>query len=156
MGKDKVKIVFHVFSNHQIGGGHLSRCLALAKHMLKNSKFEIYFVTNKPDFVIFEGISSLTIEYEKGESEVNKVLKSINPDVIIYDLLDISSDYVANTKISKSLTVVFDYYDRESRLTSANIVFNFHESKSISDYIEAQFYEGIEYGILAEEFYDKH
>ena len=51
------------------------------------------------------------------------------------------------------MKVVFDYYHLNTRLKSADIVFNFHCRPKIKEMIDAKFYEGVDYAILKEDFY---
>ncbi|OGW47586.1 MAG: hypothetical protein A2Y66_03305 [Nitrospirae bacterium RBG_13_41_22] len=154
MGKNRLRILFHTNESYKLGRGHLIRCVTLAKKIQKEHKAQIYFVTNSDNPVLpNEGFIVKKVYRESACRKIRNTFIEIRPDAIIYDILNVSEEYVAKTAIPEALIVVFDYFDRTKKLTSADLVFNFHCSEGMRDFIEAKFYEGMEYGILREEFY---
>jgi spore coat polysaccharide biosynthesis predicted glycosyltransferase SpsG len=90
---------------------------------------------------------------ECSHKEIRDIFIKIRPEVIIYDIPDLTQSYVAKTALPQSLVVVFDYYNRNEILSRADMVFNFHHSEGMEKNIESKLFEGMEYAILRHEFY---
>lgn len=154
MGKNILTVAFNTNESYKLGVGHIVRCVTLAKKMQEKNNVQICFVTNaehpilsKEDFNINNVTAKLSCE------RIRDIFLKIRPDVIIYDIPDLTQQYVVETALPQSFIVILDYYNRNEKLTKADIVFNFHHSEGINRFIEAKFYEGMEYGILRDEFY---
>lgn len=160
MGKAGLKVVFHTYGGFKFGEGHIRRCCSLAREMRRRLNAQTCFVTNMGALVSQDGFALEKVTADASHLDIRLAIERQNPDIIIYDILDVTERYIADTKKKDVLTVVFDYYLRDSRLKSADLVFNFHNSVGIGNFIDAKFYEGMEFAILHEEFYknphDRH
>jgi len=156
MDKDRVKVLFHAYTGYQLGSGHLMRCLALSKKMKQRRGAQIYFATNYDGslFARQEFITEIMPD-DAPPQQLKAIVGKIKPDIIVYDIPNVTEEYVGGTRLARSLAVVFDYFNRTERLKSADMVFNFHKVGGISNFIEGAFFEGIEYAILRDEFYQQ-
>lgn len=132
----------------------MERCLTLAKAMRQKQDARIYFVTdadnlNLPD----EGFTIFPLSENSCCEKIRDVFQRIRPDIIIYDILNISEEYIRQTAVPGAMVVVFDYFLRSQKLSSADLVFNFHPSEGMEHFIDAKFFQGIEYAMLRDEFY---
>lgn len=156
MGKDKLTVAFHTNASYTLGFGHIMRCIALAKAMKQKMNLNIHFVTNSENrSLIEEGFSIKMVSPEMSHKEIRYIFIGIHPDVIIYDIAYVSQEYISETSAPGAFIVVFDYLNRTGRLTAADLVFNFHHSAGIEQFIAARFFEGMEYAILRDEFYQQ-
>ena len=84
----KKRLVFRIIGNKQVGMGHIYRALTLAREF---SEHEVLFVTDLANQIVVESL--LKKDYWVGVysvSDVTKQIRSLKPDVVIYDALDTS------------------------------------------------------------------
>jgi len=71
-------IAIRVDSSHQIGIGHLMRCLTLANELRKQSDVEVFFVSRKADGNAEEKITDASFEYVELETGVDAPISYLN------------------------------------------------------------------------------
>jgi spore coat polysaccharide biosynthesis predicted glycosyltransferase SpsG len=154
MGKNTLNVSIHANEGYLLGRGHIMRCVTLAQEMQKEIDAEVSFVTNSDDPLLSrKKFTVYKTSPECSYQEIRNIFIKIHPEVIIYDIPDLTESYVAKTALPQSLVVVFDYYNRNEILSRPDMVFNFHHSEGIEKNIESKFFEGLEYAILRNEFH---
>lgn len=145
INKKKIAIVVNAFD--EIGTGHIRRCLAIASKLILH---EIVFVSNSNynigvDYIKAHNYPCVTYD---DYDEIFDVVDKINPDMIINDVLDTTTDYIS--KLREKNYFVVNFEDSGPGTELANIVFN-----PVYDYgIELpNLYTGHKYYILEDEFY---
>jgi len=116
----RLKIVFVVNGNKEIGMGHVYRTITLADHMIGH---KITFLTynsedNAIQLIKESGYEVIQTTYE----ELFQVIKQLHPDKIINDILDTSPEYVGQLKDLGVFVVNFE--DLGDGADKAHIVFN--------------------------------
>jgi UDP-2,4-diacetamido-2,4,6-trideoxy-beta-L-altropyranose hydrolase len=147
----KKKIVFRADGNHNIGLGHLVRCLALA-HMLKNDFYISFVCTEAPENFIKE-LLDLKIEFVKikDEQDFFRLLKQ--NDVVVLDGYHFDTDY--QKKVKKNgckLICIDDLHDKEFY---ADLVINHAPGVQQGDYRVqpyTRFALGVDYVLLRPAF----
>jgi UDP-2,4-diacetamido-2,4,6-trideoxy-beta-L-altropyranose hydrolase len=83
-----LNIAFFVNANHNIGNGHLSRCLAIANEFLKHD-FRINFIVPNSFKTSVELPSSSTVYFCDFDnlSNVQTLLKTLKIDIVLIDLI---------------------------------------------------------------------
>lgn len=117
---NRLKFVFIVNGNTEIGMGHVYRALTLADSFLGH---EIFFLTFASDKAALDLIKSngYSISEIKKNDIVNKI-KEIKPDIIINDILDTDANYIEALKSTDCFIINFE--DLGTGSEKAHLVFN--------------------------------
>lgn len=135
------RICFRVDASNHVGMGHLMECMALTEAFRKKNEISIEFITN--DFPpIRDIISPLAVPTHvldpfstEGEEliQLGEVLKKRQPDVLITDLLNRSTEYYQAIRTMAGHTaIILD--DELSREVPGDIVINFSITQDPSFY----------------------
>jgi spore coat polysaccharide biosynthesis predicted glycosyltransferase SpsG len=126
------KIVFRAQGGGSYGWGHIYRCLNLAQWL--KGKYKIFFVVNQNQHVSEllkrKGITFFEIgEKDVAEKGLNTVL-SLQPDLVINDMLATPLEYMQMLKSKYIRTVNFDDASSHAKLASVLIDANRKERKA--------------------------
>jgi len=142
----KKRIIFRIIGNKQVGMGHIYRSLALAREFTEH---EVLFVTDINSQVVVESI--LNENYWLGVyavSEVTNQIKSLQPEIVIYDALDTSRRDVEELRKAGSVVVSFEDLGDGAHHTNLTVNELFDKPKFEDDHI----LWGHEYFFLRDEF----
>ena len=93
------KIVFFISANKKLGSGHLKRCLSLAFNF---PSYDIYFILKNTDKEWIELVESkhykLIIDNSESTDDFIKLIKPINPNMLVIDYLNTSEGYIKSIK----------------------------------------------------------
>jgi spore coat polysaccharide biosynthesis predicted glycosyltransferase SpsG/CMP-N-acetylneuraminic acid synthetase len=142
------KIIFRVIGNTAVGMGHIYRCLAIAHEI---SDHEVYFVCDSDSSIAVDKIAGY--DYWLGvyapDQIVDKII-ALQPDLVINDILDTSSQYVSRLQDAGARVINFE--DFGTGALQADI--------TINDLFDEPVYQGDNtlwghrWFILRDEFYD--
>ncbi|MFH2143397.1 MAG: UDP-2,4-diacetamido-2,4,6-trideoxy-beta-L-altropyranose hydrolase [Bacteroidota bacterium] len=148
------KIIFRVDGNHQIGLGHLVRCIALA-HMLKND-FPITFYCNDiPDNVEHE-ILKIGFSIIKIKEEVDFLNSIASGQIVILDGYHFNSAFQKQIKEKNAKLVCID--DIQDKEFFADLIINHAPGVKSEDYKAksyTQFAIGPDYALLRPAFLEQ-
>lgn len=117
---NRLKLVFIVNGNTEIGMGHVYRALTLADSFLGH---EIFFLTFDSNEVALDLIKSNGYSInEITKNNIDDNLREIKPDIIINDILDTDADYIEALKCRDCFVVNFEDLGTGSK--EAHLVFN--------------------------------
>jgi len=92
----KKTIVFNVAGYQEIGLGHVYNCLILANEILDH---RIKFIVDSKSDLAFEKISASNYEvYQQKTDDLVEEIASLNPDLVINDVLDTNEEFILNLK----------------------------------------------------------
>ena len=129
----KNRFVFRVVGNKEVGMGHIYRALTLAHEF---SNYEVLFVTDMDNQIAVESI--LKEDYWLGVysvADVTSQIKSLQPEVVIYDALDTSCHDVRELRDSGVVVVSFEDLGDGSRYTNLTINELFDKPQFEGDHI---------------------
>lgn len=141
----KKKVVFVVKGNNRFGLGHIYNSLIIANDITNH---HLVFLVEKDSRLGYEVIQSKNYEVYMQEDDniVNDVLR-LQPDVVINDRLNTSSDYMMALKDSGVRTVNFE--DLGDGIEYADMVIN---AIYTSETFRENHYYGFSYYLLRDEF----
>lgn len=141
------KILFRVIGSSNLGLGHVYRTLTLADLLTDH---EIMFTIQSDHDIGFNKLlqsNHQTLQF-KTEAEFEDIVDSIQPHVIINDMLDTSSNYVR--KLKEKQIAVINFEDLGSGASVADLTINALYECSFS---EDNHLYGYKYECLRNEFY---
>src|SRR5690606_1669375 len=113
------RLVFVVIGYPEVGLEHAYRALMLANQLVK---FDITFVCLPGSELAAKQISSNNYRVVVSEGDVLDTVVSLEPDIVINDILDTSLEYVSSLKSYGAKVVNFE--DLGAGAAAADIVFN--------------------------------
>jgi spore coat polysaccharide biosynthesis predicted glycosyltransferase SpsG/CMP-N-acetylneuraminic acid synthetase len=114
------KIVIAVAGNSTIGMGHVYRTLMLANELIQH---EIVFVCKEGDHLAINHISQYNYKvFISSADECTKKILSLNPDMVINDILDTTADYIV--KLKRFVPYVINFEDMGTGAETADLVIN--------------------------------
>lgn len=139
------KILFVVTGNKIVGLGHVYNTLLLANDILEH---DVLFLVDDSSQLAFEKIAEKNYTVLKQENKnILEDIYSINPDVVINDVLDTSKDYILELK-NKGYKVI-NFEDLGEGSKEAELVINaIYPDKGINP----NHYFGADYFVLRDEF----
>jgi len=142
---NRKKILFVVTGNSTVGLGHVYNTLLIANDILNH---EVLFLVDKESKMAHDVIQSKNypVKIQKASNIINDI-KTINPDIIINDILDTKQDYIKSLKENNYKIINFEDLGRGSKY--ADLVINAIYPKL--DEIKNHHY-GEEFFILRDEF----
>ena len=142
---NRKKILFVVTGNSTVGLGHVYNTLLIANDILNH---EVLFLVDKESKMAYDVIQSKNypVKIQKASNIINDI-KTINPDIIINDILDTKLDYIKSLKENNYKIINFEDLGRGSKY--ADLVINAIYPKL--DEIKNHHY-GEEFFILRDEF----
>ncbi len=144
---NRLKILFRVDGDFNIGLGHIYRALTIANRILGH---EIIFLTEKTKLLGIKKIKEYRypIQTFKSENELFDKIKKFNPDIVINDILDTDKNYIQ--KLKNEGYFVINFEDLGEGGAFADMVFN-----SLYEYSDPpkNHYYGYKYFCLRDEFY---
>ena len=152
-----MKILFRTNSGTNIGLGHLYRCISLAKAIKTlNNNIKIAFVINEEAINILKNYYVDFLASECFDEKDLKLIKSINPNMIVFD------SYLANDEYLKKLAnisklAVFDDNDNIYNLSSVNIIINGNlpaDTLYFSKKENIKYLLGPKYLVMKQEYWD--
>ena len=138
-------ILFVVTGNKIVGLGHVYNTLLLANDILDH---DVLFLVDDTSQLAFDKIAekNYTVLKQKNQNIVEDIV-SINPDVVINDILDTSKEYVSELR-NKGYKVI-NFEDLGEGSKEAGLVFNaIYPNKGI----KPNHYFGADYFVLRDEF----
>lgn len=158
----KKRILFRVDGYQKIGLGHLVRCDAIAKNILKRNKnTKIFFLSILDDYSnqILRNDNFIIINFDKIESEEDNIIKcvdQIKADVLFVDnIYDYEPDFLIELR-KQTQVILFHYYRLACFYTDKYILPSAHTSDAILnnklwDKADVNFFYGPEYIIINQE-----
>lgn len=117
---NRLKMVFIVNGNTETGMGHVYRALTLADSFLGHEIFFLTFDSNEAALDLIKGNGYSINEIAK--NDIVEIIKKINPDVVINDILDTDADYIESLKSNDCFIINFEDLGTGSK--EAHLVFN--------------------------------
>ncbi len=117
---NRLKLVFIVNGNTETGMGHVYRALTLADSFLGHEIFFLTFDSNEAALDLIKGNGYSINEIAK--NDIVEIIKKINPDVVINDILDTDADYIESLKSNDCFIINFEDLGTGSK--EAHLVFN--------------------------------
>jgi len=141
------KIALHVIGKANVGLGHVYRGLTIAEMLLEH---EVLFLIGKDQDLGMQKIkdSNYPVYIYDNQAQFDELLSTIQPDIVINDILDTDYDFIKNIK-DKGIRVV-NFEDLGSGTACADMVINALYECSFQE--ERHVY-GYTYECLRNEFY---
>ncbi len=124
-----MKIAFRCDATRQIGGGHVSRCLALADYLSQFAGAECYFYTVEESVTVVPGLVS---GGHKVLSHLELKKPGFSADVVILDHYELGLDFEREIRSSGAKLVVLD--DLCDRFRSCDVLLSNNLSFDAEDY----------------------
>jgi spore coat polysaccharide biosynthesis predicted glycosyltransferase SpsG len=144
-------ILIKTSGSPRIGMGHVYRSLGLAKQL--RSDLEVLFHTNAvPEVQVL--VQEQSVRYFVDEIETS-VVEREKVDLLLFDQLgdDNGLFQALKTRFPYLKIVALDYFNYDNEFADAIInLFNHNPDKPRPDKNSVQYYEGLEYAIIREEF----
>ena len=143
----KKRIAIVVSANNEIGVGHVFRCLSMASKLVFH---DVLFLLDESHKLGIDLVNSYKFSYETyyGIDELFNKLAQYNPQIVVNDISDTSTDYVLKLKSDGYFVVNFE--DLGTGTEVADVVFDsLHEHDSSQSHI----FSGHKFYILKDEFY---
>lgn len=145
-----LRILILVDGDHQIGMGHVYRSLHLVNE-LKKYKHNIMFLTNTLQAKKILSSQFRCMSLPRLQSEKNKVIRKLNPDIIILDKLKESTKNLKTYSKHCSKIVGIDYTGSNKKLIQYGINMLYQKSGVINN----DSFSGFEFAILNKRFTKK-
>jgi spore coat polysaccharide biosynthesis predicted glycosyltransferase SpsG len=137
----KVNIYFRTFGSDEYGMGHIYRSLTLAKKIVKQELFTVYFILHEEEIKMTE----LIIEQGFSIVTLNAIdLDTAEAGALIYDMPFLENSFVGHRSPFKHI-IALDYFYKEYVSRAINL---FTHDKSIN--VPFKVKEGIEFTLLNE------
>jgi len=154
-----MKIFIYTEGGHYLGLGNVYRMKSLAQGILNVSDCEITFITTSEDYVCDIIKESKTYNCIKLDNlqEVEIALINQDADILIIDVLNISSEFVSNIKINSDAKIVLFGNNNDSN-NFADLVVNAiistvnFKNENIVDQYETRYLKGPKYLTLKDDF----
>ena len=143
--KKRIAIVVNAYN--EIGTGHVYRCLSIASKLVFH---EVLFLIDESHQLGVDIVNGYNYPYEvyNNEGELFDKLAEFNPQIVVNDILDTSTEYVLKLKTKGYFVVNFE--DLGTGTEVADVVFDeLYEHDLSEDHI----FTGHKYYILKDEFY---
>lgn len=140
------KIIFNVIGSIEIGMGHIYHSLALAHEITDH---EIIFVCDEQYKIAVDKIASMDYKVISTKDVENTII-SLNPHIVINDILNTNQQYIKNLKKNDIKVVNFEDLGNGSKY--ADLVFN--ELYDTPQFEGKHYCWGYKYLALRDEFYD--
>ena len=143
--RKRIAIVVNAYN--EIGTGHIYRCLSIASKLVFH---EVLFLLNGSHQLGIDIVDSYNYPYEmyNSDDELFDKLAQYNPQIVINDILDTSTEYVLKLKTKGYFVVNFE--DLGTGTEFADVVFDALYEHDLS---ENHIFTGHKYYILKDEFY---
>ncbi|MBQ6512771.1 cytidylyltransferase domain-containing protein [Methanobrevibacter sp.] len=145
LNRKRIAVVVNAYN--EIGTGHIYRCLSIASKLVFH---EVLFLLDGSHQLGINIVDSYNYPYEiyNGENELFDKLEQYNPQIVINDILDTSTDYVLKLKTKGYFVVNFE--DLGTGTEFADVVFDALYEHDLS---ENHIFTGHKYYVLKDEFY---
>ncbi|MBI5523534.1 MAG: cytidine 5'-phosphate N-acetylneuraminic acid synthetase [Desulfarculus sp.] len=139
------RVLFVTQGNASLGLGHVYRCLLLAHEI---SEHQVLFLCTSQSEIAYSRIASFDYQTFMQEGGLAAQVLSLNPDLVINDILDTSAEYVEALRQAGIKVVNFE--DNGPGALAADLVFNalYEDGPSLSPHLRA----GHQYFCLRDEF----
>ena len=143
--KKRIAIVVNAYS--EIGTGHVYRCLSIASKLVFH---EVLFLLDEQHRLGINIVDNHNYKFKlyDGEDDLLNILREYNPQMVINDILDTSTEYIASLKEDGYFVVNFEDLGVGTML--ADVVF---DALYEHDLDEENIFTGHKYYILKDEFY---
>ncbi|WP_405384876.1 cytidylyltransferase domain-containing protein [Maribacter sp. LLG6340-A2] len=142
---NKKKILFVICGNSSVGMGHVYNSLSIANEILDH---QICFLTDNKSTLAFDKIKENNYEvFAQKKENILEDIKDINPDIVINDILDTTSEYIDSLKKYVDIVINFEDLGKGSQLADLVINAMYPEGK-----VNLGHYYGSKYFILRDEF----
>ena len=144
----RLKILFRVDGDYEIGLGHVYRAITLANRF--SSNHEIFFLMDKRKKLGINKVEEYgyKIHFFENYEELFEQIKKIRPHIVINDILDTSKDYIQKLKDMGCFVVNFEDLGEGAEI--AHLVINaLYENSHPPD----NHYYGYKYVCLRDEFH---
>lgn len=156
-------VLFRVDSSFSVGGGHLSRCLNLARAMTKANYKCVFLCKNdlgnlnhlilEAGFQLQECAAETSSAYDAFLTE--KLIRNLEIKIVVLDCYALGEKWLECISSTSSLVVVLD--DFPNKEYSADLVFLPSENQNMTplnsfNYKEMQKFKGVRYAILDKRF----
>jgi len=145
-------ILIKAMGNSQIGMGHIYRSISLAKELEK--EFQVLFHTNN-----IPQVRALVHEQDVGyfvHKCLANVIEAEKVNLLLFDQPGDDDDELfetLKTRFPCLKIIALDYFNYDNELVDVIInLFNHNQQKSRSDRDNMEYYEGLEYAIIREQF----
>jgi len=153
-----LKICFITDGGRRLGLGHVQQSISLARELV--SEAEIFFLT-KSDETVLAKISESGFEATRhpNDSEMFEHLKTKNPEIIIFDKLDVAEELARDIKqMLRARLVIFTNLTGANRYAdvavTADIGSRFENVRFFDEETKTQYFYGPKYWVLRSEFYE--
>lgn len=143
--KRKIAIVVNAYN--EIGTGHIYRCLSIASKLVFH---DVLFLLDESHKLGIDIVDSYNYSYEvyNGNADLFDKLAQYNPQIVINDILDTTTEYILKLKSEGYFVVNFE--DLGTGTEVADVVFDALYEHDLS---ENHIFTGHKYYILRDEFY---
>ena len=108
----ELRVLFRVDSGHKLGTGHLNQCLWFAKKTRINGLFCIKAHQKSEELIKYYGFPAVIISRqenfrEKECAKISMAIREFEPEVIIFDMPNLSNAYLGKIHIGAAKVVAF-------------------------------------------------
>lgn len=152
-----MKIAFITDGGLELGMGHVVQSLSLAKRF--SGKVDIQFITKSSETIIKKiNDSGFYAVHFNTDNEIYNYLKTNEPDIIIFDKLDVNEEFAKRIRYElSSKLVIFTNITSANKFAhiavTADIGSEFENIKFADNETKTLYFYGPKYWILREEFY---
>lgn len=157
-GRSRLTICFVTDGGGQMGMGHVQQSTTFARELM--SKADVSFLT-KSDETIVTKIVENGFEATRHESDdgILRHLKSKNPDIVIFDKIDVAEELARGIKQTLSARlVIFTNLTSANRYAdvavTADIGSRFENVRIVDEETKTIYFYGPKYWVLRPEFYE--
>lgn len=157
-GHDPLKICFITDGGARLGLGHVQQSVAFARELAP--RVAVHFLTKSDEVVVAKIIENgFKATWHENDAGILRHLKTENPDIVIFDKLDVAEELARNIRQTLSARlVIFTNLTDANRYADiaviADIGSRFENARFVDEETKTLYLYGPKYWVLRPEFYE--